>query len=37
MYRATVTSSNLEAVGYHLESRTLEVEFRHGGVYLYFD
>lgn len=30
-------SSNLEAIGYHPESRTLEVEFRHGGVYQYLD
>ena len=37
MRRASVTSSNLEAIGYHVESRTLEIEFRHGGVYQYFD
>ncbi len=37
MERAPVSSSNLEAVGYHPESRTLEVQFRHGGVYQYLD
>lgn len=37
MKRSPVSSSNLEAVGYHPESRTLEVEFRHGGVYQYFE
>ncbi|MHA3773448.1 KTSC domain-containing protein [Verrucomicrobiota bacterium sgz303538] len=37
MQRAPVNSSNLETIGYHPESQTLEVEFRHGGVYQYFN
>ncbi len=35
MDRTTVTSSNIASVGYDLETRTLEVEFKHGGVYQY--
>jgi hypothetical protein len=37
MKRALVESSNLEAIGYHPESRTLEIAFRHGGVYQYLE
>ncbi len=37
MKRAPVSSSNLETVGYHSETQTLEIEFRHGGVYQYYD
>lgn len=37
MERQPVQSSNLAAVGYDAESRTLEIEFIHGGVYQYSD
>ena len=33
--RQPVASSSLTAVGYDSDSRTLEVEFRKGGVYRY--
>ncbi len=36
MDRQPVDSSNLSSVGYDAETETLEVEFRHGGVYQYF-
>jgi hypothetical protein len=32
-----VDSSNIEAVGYDLDSSTLQVEFKNGGTYQYFD
>lgn len=35
--RTLVESSSLASVGYEPESQVLEVEFRHGGVYQYFD
>lgn len=35
MERQPVTSSNLASVGYEPASATLEVEFRHGGLYQY--
>lgn len=35
--RSPVASSAIEAVGYDSDDRTLEIEFRHGGVYEYFD
>lgn len=35
-FRQAVQSSSLAAVGYDHESQTLEVEFRHGGSYQYF-
>ncbi|MBI9054388.1 MAG: KTSC domain-containing protein [Bacteroidales bacterium] len=35
MYRESVSSSNLAAVGYDANSKTLEIEFNHGGVYQY--
>jgi len=35
--RLPVDSSNLAAVGYDPETRTLEIEFRNGRVYRYFD
>ena len=35
MHRTVVRSSNVQSVGYHLETQTLEVEFRNGGVYHY--
>ena len=34
--RAPVTSSSLASVGYHGETRTLEIEFTNGGVYQYY-
>ena len=35
MNRTPVRSSNIRAVGYDQESRTLEVEFQSGGIYQY--
>lgn len=35
--RTPVKSSNLASVGYNAKARVLEIEFRHGGVYRYFD
>lgn len=32
-----VESSNIEAVGYDEDSSTLQVEFKNGGTYQYFD
>ena len=37
MDRTSVSSSNLASVGYELGTRTLEVEFSHGGVYQYLN
>lgn len=37
MNRTPVTSSNVAAVGYETETLTLEVEFKGGAVYQYFD
>lgn len=37
MKRTPVTSSNVAAVGYDPDTMTLEVEFRNGSVYQYFD
>ncbi|MBS3956205.1 MAG: KTSC domain-containing protein [Clostridiales bacterium] len=37
MLRTPVTSSNCVSVGYDATTWTLEVEFRHGGIYPYFD
>lgn len=37
MDRVPVTSSNIAEIGYHPPSRTLEVLFRSGGLYQYFD
>jgi len=37
MNRQSVESSNLASVGYDAENEILEVEFKHGGVYRYFD
>lgn len=37
MKRQSVESSNLESIGYDAENEILEVEFKHGGVYQYFD
>ncbi len=35
MNRTPVSSSNLRAVGYDPDTRTLEVEFLNGGLYSY--
>lgn len=37
MDRTPVNSSNLASVGYESASLTLEIEFRNGGTYRYFD
>ena len=37
MNREPLNSSNICSAGYHDPSRTLEIEFRSGGVYQYFD
>lgn len=37
MERQPVTSSSLAEVGYDAEFETLEVKFKHGGIYQYFN
>ena len=37
MIREYVISSNIGSVGYDYNTRTLEIEFRGGGIYQYFD
>lgn len=37
MKRVPVISSNVASVGYDVGTHTLEVEFKEGGVYQYFD
>ena len=37
MERERVNSSNLESVGYEKSSMTLEIEFKNGGIYQYFN
>lgn len=37
MKRTPVTSSNLLSIGYDAETNTLEVEFKGGTIYQYFD
>ncbi len=37
MERKNVNSSNLKSVGYDPKTKTLEIEFLHGGIYQYFD
>ena len=37
MERQPVTSGNLAEVGYDTELETLEIQFRHGGVYQYYN
>jgi hypothetical protein len=37
MTRIPVTSSNVDSVGYDIGTQTLEVEFKNGYVYQYFD
>ncbi len=37
MQRTQVTSSNIQSIGYDENTQTLEVEFKNGGTYQYFD
>jgi len=37
MKRQAIESSNLASVGYDAKNEILEVEFKHGGIYQYFD
>jgi len=37
MKRIAVASSNVRSIGYDSETRTLEVEFKGGSVYEYYD
>ena len=37
MEMTSVNSSNVESVGYDEDSSTLQVEFKNGGTYQYFD
>lgn len=37
MNRVAVSSSNVDSIGYDAGTLTLEVEFRNGSVYQYFD
>ena len=37
MKRQQVESSNLSSIGYDSEDQILEVEFKHGGIYQYFE
>lgn len=37
MDRQPVVSSNIKSIGYDHISRTLEIEFRDGGLYKYFE
>jgi hypothetical protein len=37
MNRNPVTSSNIASIGYDDASATLEIEFKNGSIYQYFD
>ena len=37
MKRQAVESSNIASIGYDEKNQILEIEFNHGGVYLYMD
>ena len=37
MERLSVTSSNVESIGYDESSETLEIEFKNGSIYQYFE
>lgn len=37
MDKIAVTSSNIESIGYDEDSSTLEIEFKNGATYQYFD
>jgi hypothetical protein len=36
MQRIKITSTNIEFIGYDIETLTLEVEFKSGSIYRYF-
>lgn len=36
MYRNPIHSTEVKAVGYDVQTKTLEVEFHHGGIYQYY-
>ena len=37
MDRITLTSSDLSSAGYNLENQILEIEFKSGGIYQYYN
>ncbi len=37
MQRKAVSSPSLESIGYDADNEILEVEFKHGSIYQYFD
>lgn len=37
MHREQVSSSNIKSIGYESNSKTLEIEFKDGGIYQYFN
>lgn len=37
MQRASVSSSNVDSIGYDEDNETLEIEFKNGAIYQYFD
>jgi len=37
MNRTPVSSTSIAEIGYDEQSQTLEVQFRRGGIYQYFD
>ena len=37
MNRISLNSTNVSSAGYDDQSQTLEIEFRRGGIYQYFD
>ena len=37
MDRTSVSSSNIDSIGYDSSSQTLEVEFNSGAIYQYYD
>lgn len=37
MQRTSVSSSNVESIGYDEDHGTLEIEFKNGAIYQYFD
>lgn len=37
MQRVSVVSSNIDSIGYDAPSQTLEVCFKNGSIYQYFD
>jgi len=37
MNRVAVGSTSIAEIGYDQQTQTLEIQFRHGGVYQYFD